>query len=163
MEAPAARKREYRPQDSAARRFDRLERFFQIFRIEDRQRLGIRLGLETAIQTFFEGGIARPVIGERPAEGTAVEGFHAVERAAGRREFEIVQLSCLAHAVLLCSLFVLEHGRRFCKALSVRLPWPREVAHDMTRSSPQLTSLQREPINQPACSVLVLLPDRMPR
>src|SRR6185369_4333875 len=99
METPAAGKVEDRLGDPPARGLDPALRLGEILGVEDHQRPpGLRrcTGGEAALQAaIVELAIARPIVGEAPAESLAVEGFCALQ---GRNP----ELDVIDPAIILC-------------------------------------------------------------
>src|SRR5262249_348611 len=98
MEAPAAGKSEYRPDDLRTRGFEALLGLGQIIGIENDQRPA---GLDRTVSrqptgqaAVGEFAIGRPVVSEGAAECLAVEG--ARPRDVADVEFDIVDLTILA-------------------------------------------------------------------
>jgi hypothetical protein len=86
VEAAAAGEGVGRAEDLAAGGADLGLHRFQVVGVEDdqgRARLVASVGVETAVETFVEGGVRRAVVDEGPAEGLLVEALGADQVAAG--------------------------------------------------------------------------------
>src|SRR5690606_21463422 len=109
MKTAAAGEGEGRLHHGSARRRHGGKRLFEVMRVEHRQRLRRDRGhaVETAVQPLRKGGVGGPVIGEAPAEGSRVEGFHRAKRPVAGLHFQIVELAVGFHLYILqCSCFV---------------------------------------------------------
>src|SRR5207244_2113960 len=72
-----------------------------------------------AVERFGKSGTGWSVVGERPGKRRAVEGFDTVQRAAGGRQFQIVEFSVklhratLLHCVLVMFYSIADAGKSF--------------------------------------------------